>query len=81
MYRAHGLGRQPKPPTLRLPPTVSKRGLSNQTRVNICRFLILGWKNQTIANREGCSLHAVKNIEDNVLENGSVRKVPTGVLE
>ncbi|KAF2621929.1 hypothetical protein BU25DRAFT_415623 [Macroventuria anomochaeta] len=80
MYRAHGVGRQPHAPTPRLPPPMSNRGLSNQTRLNICRFLLLGWNHQTIANCEGCSLHAVRNVEDNLVDSGSVQKVPTGVL-
>ena len=80
MYRAHGLGRHTKPATPRLPPSKSTRGLSDQTRINIFRYLRLGWKYQTIANFEGCSVHAVRNVEENLLDHGSIRKHPTGVL-
>ena len=80
MYRAYGLGRRPRPPTSRDPPPTSNRGLSTQTRLNICRFLLLGWSRQLIANHEGCSIHAVTNVEHNLLDCGSVRKVPTGIL-
>ena len=80
MYRAHGLGRHTKPPIARLPPTTSTRGLSDQTRTNINRFLILGWSYQTIANHEGCSVHAVRNVEENLQGYGLTRKPPTGIL-
>lgn len=83
MYRAHGISRNPKPPKSpkpRRPPVLSERGLPNQKRVNICRFLLLKWSHKDIAAREGCSVHAVKNVENSLKDEGSVRRVPTGIL-
>src|SRR5579862_4491622 len=79
MYHAHGLSqapqlRRPRP----LPP--STRGLSDQTRRNIMRFLLLGWEPQLIADREGCNRGAVYNVIRNLKEHGSTRKPSTRKL-
>ncbi|KAF2463676.1 uncharacterized protein BDR25DRAFT_347158 [Lindgomyces ingoldianus] len=79
MYRAHGLSRAPQLQQPR-PLPLSTRGLSDQTRRNIVRFLLLGWEPQLIADREGCSRGAVYNVIRNLKEHSSVRKPPTKKL-
>src|SRR3954447_14489604 len=82
MYRAHGISivpRQPRPAPYIKPST---RGLETRVRINICRFLLLGWTREQIAEREGCSLSAVRNVEMNLRDHGSVRRPqePAGKL-
>ena len=80
VYRAHGLGRVMKPAAPPRTPSTSTRGLSDQTRNNILRFLRLGWTYQAIADREGCSRHAVSNIFANLDHHGTLRKSPQHAL-
>jgi len=80
MYRAHGLGRVTKPVAPPRPPPKSTRGLSDHTRHSILRFLRLGWTYQAIADKEGCSRHAVKNVFDNLDHHGALRKPPQHAL-
>ena len=76
MYRAHGVSvapYRPRPTPYLIP---SSRGLETRVRISIYRLLLLGWPRQMIADREGCSLTAVRNVEVNLKEHGSVRRPP-----
>jgi transposase len=80
MFRAHGLGRVTTAAASPRPPRQSSRGLSDQTRHRILRFLRLGWTYTAIAKLEGCSRHAVRNVMDNLDQHGALRKPPQQAL-
>jgi transposase len=80
MFRAHGVSRAPRASNTRRAPvipqelTISCRGLDGRTRVNIYRFLLLGWPCEDIAAREGVSRAEVYRIKQNLKLYGSTRK-------
>ena len=81
MYRPYGISaRQPNIPPPMRGPQFSGRGLSLRTRLNIHRFLELGWHPEAIASREGCSRHAVSNVQNNLRNFGYFRKPLQGKL-
>ncbi|KAF2462532.1 uncharacterized protein BDR25DRAFT_338227 [Lindgomyces ingoldianus] len=83
MYRAHGVARIPRTRDQSLsprPPTFTERGLSTRTRLNIWRFLELGWHPLAILDREGCSERAVYNIQSNIRAHRSLRVPLKGKL-
>jgi hypothetical protein len=72
MYRAHGVSTRPLP--RRPPPAAAihlSRGLSNRKRINIVRFLLLGWHPELIAARENCGRTAVYNVMANLKNHES----------
>lgn len=86
MYRAHGVTRprQLDNPNrssrfaLQIPAAPNKeRGLKARTRLNVHRFLLLGWGSMEIADREGITERSVYNIQKNLREYGSTRKPPS----
>lgn len=61
----------PQPPR---GPQFANHGITTRKRLDICRYLLLGWPCQTIADEVGCSRKAIFNVQDNLLSHGSVRK-------
>src|SRR2546427_685453 len=81
MFRAHGTSTSPLAPAqARRPPRIPRelitkgRGLDIRTRLDIHRFLLLGWREDSIANHVGVSLSTVYQIEQNLKRYGSTRK-------
>ncbi|KAK7177818.1 TPR domain-containing protein [Paraphaeosphaeria sporulosa] len=80
-HRAHGvrtsLSALEPPPA---GPFFAAHGLTNLKRLEINRYLCLGWHEQEIADRVGCSRHAVRKVYNNTITTGCVRKALTGKL-
>ncbi|KAF2194113.1 hypothetical protein K469DRAFT_709623, partial [Zopfia rhizophila CBS 207.26] len=81
LCRAYGVGQRPP---ARRAPTIPKGlystnpGLPIRTRLNIYRFLLLGWSHQLIADREDVSLSEVYYIDGNLRKYGSTRRPSSG---
>lgn len=81
MYRAHGVSSLACPLAEAVAaPVYTTRGLSTRTRLNIHRFLELGWGIDAIAARELCSRHAVTNVKGNLESYNCLRKPVAGKL-
>ncbi|KAK7177519.1 hypothetical protein PSPO01_16431 [Paraphaeosphaeria sporulosa] len=67
MYAARGIAsRYERDLALPTDAVYLDRGLSTRTRNNVERFLSLGWHPNAVATRERCSLHAVRNVKENL---------------
>ena len=83
-HRAHGVATRP----LRMPgleelpegPQFANHGLTTSKRLEICRLLLLGWSRTDVASRVACCYHAVRNVGQNLIQYGSVRKPLRGKL-
>lgn len=80
MFQAHGIARAPAPARRRRLPVIPQelttkgRGLGPRPRLDIYRYLLLGWPYGDIADCVGVSLSEVYRIEQNLKLYGSTRK-------